>query len=89
MNPKTLFFKLITLIDLLINVLTGGDFDTYFSTRCYINSRIAKPLYRRKRWDKIRAIVDRIMFEKNHCMYSYYWDREIKRRWDKRFGELE
>ncbi len=78
MNQKTLLFKLLIVLDYLFNVLTGGGFQTCFSTRCYINSQRHS---NKKRWIRIRNIVDKIMCEENHCLKSYAWELHSKLQW--------
>jgi hypothetical protein len=39
MNHKTLLFKVLIVFDYMLNVLTGGDFQTTFSTRSYLREQ--------------------------------------------------
>ncbi len=82
MSEKTLIFKLLIVFDYLFNVLTGGGFDTCFSTRAHINAERYSGEPRRK-WQKIRQAVDLIMLEEDHCKKSYQWELERKHRWIK------
>jgi len=81
MNEATLLFKLLIVFDYLFNVLTGGGLQTCFSTRCYLNAERVEDKRVRERWVKAQSVVDRIMFEKDHCKKSYQWELSRKRRW--------
>lgn len=75
MNSNTTLFKVLINTDRLFNVLTGGDLGICFSTRCYINSKESEE------WTKVMGIVDKIMFEKNHCKMSYEWEYNLLQEW--------
>jgi len=81
MSEKTLLFKLLIVFDYLLNVLTGGGFQTCFSTRCYINAERIEDKHAREWWIKAQSVVDRIMFEKHHCLKSYAWELSRKYKW--------
>ena len=77
MNQATLLFKVLIVVDYLFNVLTGGGFQTTFSTRSYFKEQTTGT----KKWIFIRKAVDRIMFEEHHCMKSYVWGMKVKEQW--------
>ena len=83
MKEKTLLFRILIVLDFMLNVLTRGGFQTCFSTRCYINAQRVKPLHKRAYWVKIMYIVDKIMCEKDHCLKSYAWELNGKYLWIK------
>jgi hypothetical protein len=80
MKKYTFIFKVLIVMDYMLNVLTGGGFDTCFSTRSYINSQRA---HNKEWWTKVRNLVDKVMFEEDHCLKSYAWEMNHKRKWVK------
>lgn len=65
-------------IDRMFNIMTGGDLGVTYSTRSYINS-VRYP--NNNFWRINIKVVDRIMFERDHCKKSYEWEIEMKKKW--------
>ena len=75
---KSFIFKLVILLDRTFNVLTGGTFQECFSTRTYINSETATPLYNRDFWVKIKNAINWVFWD-GHCKDSFEWELNLKR----------
>ena len=77
-KEKTFGFKFVILMDRALNVMTGGTFQECLSTRSYIQAEIAKPLYRRAQWVKVRDCIN-WMFWDGHCYDSFKWEMGLKK----------
>jgi hypothetical protein len=74
MNLSNFWYRLLLTLNLMFNILTGGEFGTFFSTRTYENSLTCK------RWDKVRQILDYVLGE-GHCKKSQNWQINNKMNW--------
>jgi len=86
-KEKTIAFRLIIWLDRGLNVITGGSFQECLSTRSYIQAEKAKPLYNRKRWEKVRNAIN-FLFWDGHCKDSFKWEMQLKKDFIKKHEEL-
>lgn len=69
---KGRLYRLVLVLDYFINVLTGGWYDEWLSTRAWrLRNKSTK-------WRRVHASIDyvfRVVFrQKNHCFWSYVSD---------------
>lgn len=80
LTEGTFIFNAAIAVDRFFNFCTGGNFQECFSTRAYIRSIEAKPMYNRKRWLNIRSVIDRLFWD-GHCEDSFKWEMKIKQQY--------
>lgn len=68
------WMRLVLILDMTLNVVTGGELGVCFSTRVYLNSADSDM------WFKIMLLIDKVFWE-GHCRDSYLWEIECKRSW--------
>lgn len=83
LKEKTFGFKFIMVLDRVLNVLTGGSFQEFLSTRAYIKSELSTSKY----WHKLRNAIDAI-FYKGHCRDSFEYEMQIKKDWRDKYINL-